>query len=104
MSRVILTERAQSDLTRLYAFLERADEKTALDAIDSIILSFELLETIPLGAPLVDGRDDIRKLVVNQGKSGYLAFYEYDYLTDTVVIATIMHQREQYFFEAVGKT
>lgn len=103
MPRVILTDRAQSDLGRLYAFLVGVDEAVADSALETIITSFERLEQMPLIAPFVDGRDDIRKFIIPFGQSGYLAFYEYIHATDTVVIATIMHQREKYFFESVGK-
>jgi plasmid stabilization system protein ParE len=103
MPRVILSERAQSDLGRLYAFLAGVDERVADNSIETIISSFEQLEQMPLIAPYVDGRNDIRKFIIPFGQSGYLAFYEYIEVTDTVVIATIMHQREKYFFESVGK-
>ena len=103
MPRVILSERAQSDLGRLYAFLAGVDERVADNSIEAIISSFERLEQMPLIAPYVDGRNDIRKFIIPFGQSGYLAFYEYIEVTDTVVIATIMHQREKYFFESVGK-
>lgn len=103
MSRVSLTQRAQSDLTRLYAFLEGVDTNAAANAIDTIIAAFELLTQLPLSAPLVEGREDIRKLVIPFGQSGYLAFYEYDHTTDVMIVATIMHQRERYFFDTVGK-
>ena len=103
MPRVILSERAQSDLGRLYAFLSGVDERVADNSIETIISSFERLEQMPLIAPYVDGRNDIRKYIIPFGQSGYLAFYEYIEVTDTVVIATIMHQREKYFFENVGE-
>lgn len=104
MSRVNLSERARNDLAQLYEFLAKHDSHLANNAIDSIINAFGLLEQMPLAASLVVGREDIRKLVIKFGESGYLAFYEYSHVTDTVIIATIMHQREQYFFETVGKT
>ena len=103
MPRVTLSERAQNDLGRLYEFLAGVDEGVADSAIEIIITSFERLEQMPLIAPLVDGRNDIRKFIVPFGQSGYVAFYEYLHATDTVVIATIMHQREKYLFESVSK-
>ncbi|MGL4767898.1 MAG: type II toxin-antitoxin system RelE/ParE family toxin [Formosimonas sp.] len=103
MSRVILSERARSDLARLYEFLAKHDTHIADNAIDTIINALTLLEQMPLAASLVTGRKDIRKLVIQFGESGYLAFYEYKHVTDTVLIATVMHQRERYFFEDVGK-
>lgn len=103
MSRIRLTERAQNDLTRLYQFLEKVDVNAADEAIDTIVSALDLLVQMPLSAALVEGRNDIRKFVIAYGQSGYLAFYEYDYAGDIVIVATIMHQKEQYFFDTVGK-
>ena len=75
MSHVRLSARANSDLVRLYEFLAQYDVATADRAIATIIAAFDILEAMPLGSPLVAGRKDIRKLVINFGASGYVAFY-----------------------------
>lgn len=95
MSHVKLSEQANLDLARLYEFLAQYDLDTAGRAIDTIIAGLDILEKMPHGCPLVAGRKDIRKLVINFGASGYLAFYSYEPLTDTVTIANILHQRER---------
>jgi plasmid stabilization system protein ParE len=102
MSQVRLSIQANLDLARLYEFLAPYDVVTADRAIDAIIASMEILEKTPQGCPLVAGRKDLRKLVINFGASGYLAFYGYDPLTDTSTIASILHQRERYSAKTVG--
>ena len=96
MSHIKLSEQASFDLTRLYAFLAKYDTQTADKAIDIIIASFEILETMPVGCPLLPNRKDLRKLVIPFGESGYIAFFNYNELTDTSTITKIKHQREKY--------
>lgn len=96
MSYVKLSARANLDLVRLYEFLAQYDVATADRAIDTIIAALDILEKMPQGCPLVAGRKDLRKLVINFGASGYLAFYGYDPLTDTSTVASILHQKERY--------
>lgn len=103
MSYVKLSTQANLDLERLYRFLAKFDLATADNAVDAILRSFELLETLPTGCPLVPGRQEIRKLVIDFGAQGYLAFYEYDPVTDTATIAMILHQLENYEPDAIGK-
>ena len=103
MSHVRLSARANSDLVRLYEFLAQYDVATADRAIATIIAAFDILEAMPLGSPLVAGRKDIRKLVINFGASGYVAFYGYDPTTDTAMIASILHQKERYSAQMVGR-
>lgn len=95
MSPVKLSAQSNLDLVRLYEFLAQYDVATADRAIDSIIASLDILEKMPQGCPLVAGRKDIRKLVINFGASGYLVFYGYDPLSDTSTIASMLHQKER---------
>jgi plasmid stabilization system protein ParE len=104
MSYVKLSAQANLDIERLYLFLAKFDASIADNAIKTIFDSFELLETFPTGCSFVPGRTDIRKLVVDFGAQGYLAFYEYDPMTDTSIIATILHQLEEYDQKTIGKS
>jgi plasmid stabilization system protein ParE len=103
MPHVRLSAQANLDLARLYEFLVQYDVAIADRAIDTIIASFDILEKMPLACPLVAGRKDLRKLVINFGATGYLAFYGYDPLTDTSTIASILHQKERYSLKTVGQ-
>ncbi len=102
MSHVKLTAQANADLVRLYEFLAQHDSSTADRAIDTIIAAFGILEKMPLGCPPVVGRKDLRKLVIQFGATGYVAFYSYDHRTDTSVVACILHQKERYSATTVG--
>jgi plasmid stabilization system protein ParE len=103
MPHVKLTAEANADLARLYEFLAQYDPSTADRAIDTIIAAFGILEMMPLGCPPIVGRKDLRKLVIEFGASGYVAFYSYDHRTDTSVIACILHQKERYSTLTVGR-
>jgi plasmid stabilization system protein ParE len=102
MSYVKLSSQANIDLERLYRFLAQYDSGMADNAIATIFSSFDLLETLPTGCPFVPGRQDIRKLVIAFGASGYLAFYEYNPMTGIATIATILHQLEDYDQKTIG--
>lgn len=104
MAQVKLSKQSNIDLERIYQFLAKYDFSTADNAVGEILGSFALLEQFPFGCPLVLGRTDIRKLVINFGAQGYVAFYEYDVLTNTVTIATIQHQLEYYDKQTIGRT
>ena len=102
MSRVALADEAISDLTRLYEFLAKYDSTTAAAALQAIDASFKILCDMPTGCPFVPGRTDLRKLVIDYGAKGYVAFFEYDPRTDIAVIVTIRHQNEQYDNATIG--
>jgi plasmid stabilization system protein ParE len=103
MAQVRLSEGANLDLERIYKFLAKNDFNAADNAVREILGSFALLEQFPAASPLVLGRNDLRKLVIDFGAKGYVAFYEYDPLADTVIVATILHQLERYDEPTVGK-
>jgi plasmid stabilization system protein ParE len=103
MSQVKLTAQANADLVRLYEFLAQHDLSVADRAIDTIIAAFGILEKMPLGCPPVVGRKGLRKLVIQFGASGYVAFYSYDHRTDTSVVACILHQKERYSAQTLAQ-
>lgn len=102
MSRVRLSDQALFDLGRLYEFLAKFDANTAADAMTAINESFKILSQLPSACPFVPGRTDIRKLVIDYGAKGYIAFFAYDARTDTSVVATILHQNELYDKASIG--
>ena len=44
-----------------------------------------------IGRPV---EQDLRELVISQGKSAYLALYSYEAAQDTILVLSIRHQRE----------
>lgn len=93
--RIEYTKEATDDLARLYEFLqdimpEYADR--ALERIDAAILTLEIIPHSCRKAQ-VDSDRQLRELVINQGKSGYLALFEIK-PDDCVLILAVRHQRE----------
>ena len=89
------TKTAIEDLERLHEFLlgsmpEYADQ--ALERIDTAILTLEIIPHSCRKAQ-VDSDRHLRELVINQGKSGYLALFEIK-PDDCVLILAVRHQRE----------
>ena len=92
MPHVILSLRAQSDISRLHANLHEKNVATANRAILVIREAFIPLKQFPaIGRPLED-RPDFRELVIDFGTTGYLALYCYE--LDVVTILAVKHQRE----------
>jgi plasmid stabilization system protein ParE len=44
-----------------------------------------------LGRPVEDG---MRALVISRGRTGYVALYEFDEVSDTALVLAVRHQRE----------
>jgi plasmid stabilization system protein ParE len=88
--RVVVLERARSDLLRLNAFLATKNERAALRAMDAIDAGLRSLATLPLrnGAE----ENGLRTLNIRFGRSGYVACYRVE--GDTVVVARVFHMRE----------
>ncbi|NHZ35471.1 type II toxin-antitoxin system RelE/ParE family toxin [Massilia rubra] len=91
MAKVSYTNRAIADLERISDFLvtNNVDVSGTLDLIDEAI---SILGRHPfVGRPAETG---MHELVISQGKSGYLALYNYDAHHDLIQILSIRHQRE----------
>ena len=94
MSHVRLSKRAQSDLSRLHAFLVRKDINAAKRAVLAIREAFMPLQHAPMMGRPVEDRDNMRELVIDFGTSGYLALYRFEPTMDAITILAIKHQSE----------
>ena len=94
MSYVRLSARAQSDLSRLHAFLVGKDIDAAKRAALAIREAFMPLQHAPMMGRPVEDRDNLRELVIDFGTSGYLALYRFELTLDAVTILAIKHQSE----------
>lgn len=94
MSHVSLSKRAQTDLSRLHAFLLRKDIQAAKRAVLTIREAFMPLQQAPMMGRPVEDRDNLRELVIDFGTSGYLALYRFEQAMDAVTILAIKHQSE----------
>jgi len=92
MPRLRITPRAQSDLLRLYRFLAAKSPSAASQAIDAIEAAFIPLTHMPqIGRPVAGS---IRELVIDFGSDGYIALYDFEEVTDEVLVLAVRHQRE----------
>jgi plasmid stabilization system protein ParE len=92
VARVVYTPAAVRDLERLVDFLLNDDAAAAFDTAELVTEALSMLEKHPLLGRATTA--DLRELVISRGQSGYLALYDYDVLTDLVLVLGIRHQRE----------
>lgn len=93
--RYVLEPEAQDDLERLYDFLLEFSPEIADAALERIYASLGTLEIIPHScrkATSIDGKP-LRELIINFGRSGYLALFEIR-PDDVVLVLAIKHHRE----------
>ena len=92
MTRWLLSESAAQDLDELCDFLLERFPEHAEQTLDVVMTALGVLAEHPLmGRPVGQG---LRELVISRGRSGYLALYEFDPITDIAVVHAIRHQRE----------
>jgi plasmid stabilization system protein ParE len=93
--RIEFEQEAIDDLKRLHEFLLTAAPEYAETSLDRIYQSFKTLEIIPHSCRKANIQTDrnLRELVIDQGKSGYLALFEIR-PDNCVVILAVRHQRE----------
>lgn len=95
MARISYASRALSDLERISDFLADEGVEAQVEALDLIDEAITVLVRHPLiGRP---AEHDMRELVISQGKTGYVALYSYEIVSDAVLILAVRHQREAGF-------
>jgi addiction module RelE/StbE family toxin len=97
MPQVNFTERALTDLERIFQFLEQEAPDIAINAGENIVDATSVLQRHPLiGRP---APHNLRELVIAQGRTGYVALYRYLPKHNRIDILAIRHQRECGFIE-----
>ncbi len=92
MARLKYSNRATTDLIRLYKFLAAKDVAAAQNAIKEIRDALTTLMLAPkIGRPIEEG---FREYIIDFGSSGYLALYDFDEVADEVVVHAVRHQKE----------
>lgn len=92
MARVEVSERALSDLERLFDFIAEEDPARARKQVVSVRRALELLADHPLlGREAEEGR---RELILSRGRYGYIAKYRWLPAEDVVLVLAVRHQRE----------
>ena len=92
MTQVVLGERARQDLRRLTEFLSEQDPAAANATADLIVDALGLLQRHPRVGRRVP--PTLRELVIQRGRTGYVALYRVDAADRLVEILAIRHQRE----------
>jgi len=96
MIKLEYSQKALADINRLVLFLINSDISIALDTFDIIDEAIQVLKRHPdIGR--ITSTTGKRELVISRGRTGYIAIYEFDKLTDVVVFLAIKHQRENEF-------
>ncbi len=97
MPKVYFTERALSDLERIFQFLEQEAPDFSIATGEEIVDATSVLQRHPLiGRP---APYNLRELVISKGHSGYVALYRFQPSKDRIDILAIRHQRESGFIE-----
>jgi len=93
--RLVFAPRALDDIDRLADFLLGQSSVLAKATAPIILSGLQTLKTHPLiGRPIEHA---LRELLISRGRTGYVALYEYDAASDTVLVLAIRHQREAGF-------
>ena len=96
MPAVYFSQRALTDLERVFDFLAREAPTIATEVANEIADATRILQRHPLiGRPV----GKLHELVISKGRAGYVALYRYLPEHDRVDILTIRHQRESVLTE-----
>ena len=97
MAELVFSERAIAELGKIADFLADDDAARAEATVALIVGALKILVAHPrIGRA---GSDDFRELVISQGRTGFVALYEYHAAHDRVLVHAIRHQREAGFDE-----
>ena len=91
---IVFDTEALDDLDRIFEFLAEHDPEAAVDHIERLRGAIMVLDMHPrIGRP-VDSSSTLRELVISQGRSGYIALYEYSEAEQMIRVVAVRHQRE----------
>lgn len=96
MAKLEYSQSALADIKRLVDFLIESDVMAALEIFDIIDEAIQILKRHPDIGRLTSMTNK-RELVISRGRTGYIAIYEFDKLTDILSILAVKHQREDSF-------
>jgi plasmid stabilization system protein ParE len=97
MAELVLSERAIADLDRIADFLAESDALAAEATVALIVHALKILVAHPrIGRA---SSDDLRELIISQGRTGFVALYEYHAVHNRILVHAIRHQREAGFEE-----
>jgi addiction module RelE/StbE family toxin len=89
---VVYSKRALDHVERAFEFLRDKNLNAAQNAVTAIRSAVDNLAAHPLVGRRVEG--DLRELIISYGRSGYIALYRFEILTDVVRVLSIRRQIE----------
>lgn len=92
MTRLLLAPGAFGDIERLAQFLIETDALAAVETGELLVSGLAILRNHPLVGRKVE--QGLRELMISRGRSGYVALYRYDAVSDTALVLALRHQRE----------
>jgi plasmid stabilization system protein ParE len=93
MPRLVWSQTAVEDITRLHDFLAPKSSDAARRAVAAIRQGVSALRTHPeMGRPIEDMLPEFREWIVEFGQSGYVVLYHFD--GGQIVILAVRHGRE----------
>jgi len=92
---LVYSEHALSDLERILEFLGGSEPQIAIATATVVRDALGILPLHPLIGRAVDER--YRELVISQGRTGFIALYEYQEARDRILVVAIRQQREAGF-------
>lgn len=97
MTQVFFTERALTDLERIFQFLDQEAVEFATAVGEEIIDATAVLQRHPLIGRTAP--HNLRELVISKGRTGNVALYRFLPAVDRIDILAIRHQRECGFID-----
>jgi plasmid stabilization system protein ParE len=91
---IVFDSGALDDLERIFEFNAQGDPAMALDHVEAVRSAVAILDAHPEMGRLARRGSTLRDLVISQGKTGYIALYEYSPIEKLVRVVAIRHQRE----------
>ena len=91
---IVFDTGALDDLERIFEHHAKNDPEDSLEHIEVIRSAVLILDDHPEIGRQVGARSTLRELVISQGKTGYIALYEYSPVEQMVRIVAIRHQSE----------
>lgn len=97
MPLLVFSERAITDLGRIADFLAEDDPLSSEATVELIFQALNILAAHPRIGRITS--ENFRELVISQGRTGFIALYEYHAMHDRILVHAIRHQREAGFDE-----
>jgi addiction module RelE/StbE family toxin len=98
---VSYSEQALRDFERLFEFLAQDDAVLAATVVSTIADAVSVLARHPEIGRLAE--QGLRELIISRRRTGYVALYRYNDVTDAVLVLALRHQKEAGYQDSGGE-